>query len=874
MKSAILAVVFGLVAVLTSAAPAEMGSYNVVWESQSRGSADSMPLSGHNLGLNVWVENHDLLVLVGSPNALDENGLQVKLGLVRLHFEPVVFAQGFRQELRLLQSEIVVGGRTADGQPVTVTLWGAAGKPVVHLQVAAAAPVGVTATYETWSGDAAKAGAGGLQWSKRLPETNQRRLNDMKAQGMPEFAAAIPDPLSGLTLGGRLDGAGLVDAGASAGKFNGMATQACAVKTAAPVTKLDLALTLRMAQDPSLAAWETALAADAQAAQADLAGQRAEALAWWSAFWDRSHIVITPVPGVEPKDDKPWLAARNYQLSRYLLAANVSGRAMTLFNGGNFACTGNPDRRNWDGCQFMAQNQMLVYWPMLRAGDFDLLRVAGDFYRDRTEMRRLHAQKFWGVEGVTYPEPLSLFGLDAIGTNADGRSKPDHLHYHYTSGMVFALMMLGHDRYAGTRTPGYAEAALGILRYYDHYYQKKLQKETGKPLDANGKLVIYPSDACEPYHGCTNNIDVLAGLMALSRELLALPPDALDAARRDEVRQIAGRIPEFKTEEKAGRRFYAAADKPPEWIFRNTNMDFPQMYICFPFSAVSLGRSDMELVKNTWELGPVNATVQHQNQCWYQNAINFARMGDTLRAADFTLKKLLHPGLRFPCFYYTTYLGGGSFCHPPDHDHAGVAMTALQEMLMQTDGKRILLGPAWPQEWSGHFKLHAPDQTTVEGRIEQGRIVVERVVPEARRQDIEIFPLRTGVRPKPVSEGKPARASTTYHRAGYEASKACDGDSTTRWASADGARSGWLEVDLGKPTTITHAVIEEIAYASTSDFAIEAQQPDGSWQTVVAGTTIGAHKELQFPPATARIFRLNLKKLSDNPNIEEFQLFE
>jgi hypothetical protein len=29
--------------------------------------------------------------------------------------------------------------------------------------------------------------------------------------------------------------------------------------------------------------------------------------------------------------------------------------------------------------------------------------------------------------------------------------------------------------------------------------------------------------------------------------------------------------------------------------------------------------------------------VQHQNQCWYQNAINLARMGETAKAADFTL---------------------------------------------------------------------------------------------------------------------------------------------------------------------------------------------------------------------------------------------
>lgn len=39
----------------------------------------------------------------------------------------------------------------------------------------------------------------------------------------------------------------------------------------------------------------------------------------------------------------------------------------------------------------------------------------------------------------------------------------------------------------------------------------------------------------------------------------------------------------------------------------------------------------------------------------------------------------------------------------------------LQEMLMQTNGREILLLPAWPKDWEADFKLHAPYETTVEG---------------------------------------------------------------------------------------------------------------------------------------------------------------
>jgi len=724
---------------------APLSSYNIVWDSQSKSSADSMPLASGNLGLNVWVENNDLLFLIGSPNCMDEGGRQVKLGLVRLHFDQPAFESDFRQELRLHESDIIVSGSNSSGSRSEVNLWCEVARPVIHLAFKSDEARTLTVSYETWSGYQASHQAGGFEWVKRLPEENPRRLMDMQAQGVAEFAKHVPDPLSKLTLGGRLDAPGLVPGPDSQGKFNGMDTRITTVGTAAPVTKIALTFTLRMEQDDSLASWKSALAATAEQVNKNVAESRAAALDWWKEFWSRSHIAIAANPAKSPAQDLPWLAGRNYQLVRYTMAANTSGRGMTLFNGGVFACSGNPDKRNWDYCQYMAQNQRLVYWPMLRSGDFDLLKVATDFYRDRTEMRRLHARKLWGIEGVTYPEPFSIFGLAALGTDAEGRAKPKHLPYHFTSGMEFALMMLEMERYTGKVHDGYIEPALGIISYYDEYYQKTTLQRTGKPLDDKGKLIIYPSDACEPYHGCTNNTDVIAGLTALTRELLALPQVRLTAKQRDYIEGFCGRIPEFPMDEKDGRKFFAAA-KSWEWVMKNGNMDFPQMYICFPFSILSLGRSDMTLAVSTWELSAIEPSVQHQNQCWYQSAINLARMGLGSKAAAFTVEKFNHEGNRFPTFYTTHYAGGrGRFCHSPDMDHGGVAMTALQEMLMQTDGKRILLAPAWPGEWDCSFKLHAPYQTTVSGRVVGGKVMVDTVIPESRRADIDIFP-------KPVAD--------------------------------------------------------------------------------------------------------------------------
>lgn len=74
---------------------------------------------------------------------------------------------------------------------------------------------------------------------------------------------------------------------------------------------------------------------------------------------------------------------------------------------------------------------------------------------------------------------------------------------------------------------------------------------------------------------------------------------------------------------------------------------------------------------------------------------------------------------------------------------------ALQTMLMQCEGRRILLLPAWPADWDAEFKLHAPFRTTVQGRIRNGRIENLVVSPASRRRDVEIVPRATTSRTRP-----------------------------------------------------------------------------------------------------------------------------
>ena len=57
-------------------------------------------------------------------------------------------------------------------------------------------------------------------------------------------------------------------------------------------------------------------------------------------------------------------------------------------------------------------------------------------------------------------------------------------------------------------------------------------------------------------------------------------------------------------------------------------------------------------------------------------------------------------------------------------------------MLLQPDGDKILLLPAWPKGWDVDFKLHAPRNTVVECVYRGGKIQRLVVTPESRRADI------------------------------------------------------------------------------------------------------------------------------------------
>jgi len=121
------------------------------------------------------------------------------------------------------------------------------------------------------------------------------------------------------------------------------------------------------------------------------------------------------------------------------------------------------------------------------------------------------------------------------------------------------------------------------------------------------------------------------------------------------------------------------------------------------------------------------------DHCWGQDGPQSALLGLTAVAKKAAIDEFTDYGdERFSWFWKA----GGDWI--PDLDNGGTGMITLESMLMETDGKRIQLLPAWPNDWTADFKLHEPYRTTVEGHVENGKVTNLKVTPKSRAKDVVI----------------------------------------------------------------------------------------------------------------------------------------
>ncbi|WP_459801305.1 cellulase family glycosylhydrolase [Herbidospora sp. RD11066] len=91
--------------------------------------------------------------------------------------------------------------------------------------------------------------------------------------------------------------------------------------------------------------------------------------------------------------------------------------------------------------------------------------------------------------------------------------------------------------------------------------------------------------------------------------------------------------------------------------------------------------------------------------------------------------------------------------------------------------------------------------------------------------------------PPPLISGGKAATSSSIEAAGFEAGKAVDGSTTTRWASAEGVDPQWIRIDLGANYTVSRVRLNwEAAYASAYRVEVSPNGTD-SWTSIFSTTT-------------------------------------
>jgi alpha-L-fucosidase len=127
-----------------------------------------------------------------------------------------------------------------------------------------------------------------------------------------------------------------------------------------------------------------------------------------------------------------------------------------------------------------------------------------------------------------------------------------------------------------------------------------------------------------------------------------------------------------------------------------------------------------------------------------------------------------------------------------------------------------------------------------------------------------------------LAAARPSYASSSADTSGPDLAN--DDRPGTYWQSDEGQTSGWIEIDLQKPTTFnTLALIEPTylnEYGSESriaSFRVEARR-DGQWHEVLAGES-PAELVYRVQPTSAERVRLSLRGTGKPPGIAEFGLY-
>ncbi|RZK56633.1 MAG: hypothetical protein EOO91_11740 [Pedobacter sp.] len=723
---------------------------NVIWTSQSKNSSESMPVGGGDIGVNVWVENGAVYLYLSRSGAFDENNTLLKLGRVKLKLSPNPFeGKTFKQELILKDGYVQITG-VNDKLNAQVNVWVDVFKPVVNLEVKSNKNITAEASYESWRfEDRVTKGKENNQNSyKWAPQGIVKTSKDdiafkgnkigfshdneaetvfdvtVKQQGLEDYKSTLFNPLKNLSFGGIMQGENMIAAGSYDGQYLSTPFKGWTIKSAKPSTSNQIVILLKSSRDSN----------SVESQKYNATKSFAATKIWWNNYWKKSFIYINS------QDNLANQAGRNYQLFRYMLGANAKGAWPTKFNGGLFtfdpqltdtSSKYTPDFRNWGGGTHTAQNQRLVYWPMLKSGDFEMMKSQFDFYLNILKNAEIRTEAAWGHKGASFTEQIENYGLPNPAEYgwkrpADFNKGMEYnawLEYEWDTVLEFCMMILETERYNGENIEKYMPLIESSFTFFIEHYTYLAKQRGAKALDANGHLVLYPGSAAETYKMAYNATSTIAGLKTVLQRLIELKSSSDE--QKQNWKAMLNTIPPISFREFNGKPTIS----PAKLWERINNVESPQLYPVFPWGIYGVGKPGLDTAINTFQLD-TDVIKFRSHVGWKQDNIFAARLGLTDEAARLTKLKLGDSGRRFPAFW------GPGYDWTPDHNWGGSGMIGLQEMLMQCDGTKIMLFPAWPKTWDVHFKLHAPYQTTVEGTLKNGKLESLKVIPESRTKDV------------------------------------------------------------------------------------------------------------------------------------------
>ncbi|MEO8719470.1 MAG: DUF5703 domain-containing protein, partial [Ginsengibacter sp.] len=457
-----------------------LSSYNVVWDKPGENSLGSMPAGNGDIGINAWVvTNGDLLFYLSKTDTWSGNGRLLKLGSIRVSISPNPFTNGepFLQTLVLKDGAIHIKAGEK-GKEVNIGLWVDANHPVIDMDIKSRQPVKVTIRFETWRTErraittqAEKGSAYGIDdlpviyvEKDSILETTKNELvwlhqnkysiwkNNLQLQALDEWAEKHEDPLLNRIFGGAVRSRQMV-------KINSQT-----METKQPETVVQAQVYALTQKNSTIDQWEQSLLKIIQNTEAINENKREAAhKQWWEQFWNRSYIYIKS-PGTASEDSIDQVNS-GYILQRYMNASAGRGSFPIKFNGSIFTVDtknikGNEsgfdaDFRRWGGAYWW-QNTRLIYWPMLMAGDFDLMHPFFNMYFKALPLRKVATRKYYHHDGAFYPETMYFWGtyLD-VNYGRDRKDKPDgltdneYIRRYWQGGLEMSMMMLDYYAFTG-----------------------------------------------------------------------------------------------------------------------------------------------------------------------------------------------------------------------------------------------------------------------------------------------------------------------------------------------------------------------------------------------------------------------------------------